>query len=113
MTVPWLQAGPGRFQARAWPEEDALAPATPRQAESGRRRSRRSHQQSANGDAPPAAESGASRAPSWRAQVQELEHTVGAELKSALSSAMLLLADQVCAKKWLGADLATTPVHFV
>ena len=93
--MPWLQAGPGKFQARAWPEEDTLAPATPRQADSGRRRSRRSTQQSANGDAPPAAENGISRAPSWRAQVQELEHNVGAELRTALSSAMLLLTDQV------------------
>ncbi len=95
MIVFGMQAGPGKFQARAWPDEDALAPQTPRQAESGRRRSRRANQQSAGDDAPAAADSGASRMPSWRGKVQELEQTVGAELRSALASAMLLLADQV------------------
>ena len=90
-----------------------MAPQTPRQAEPGRRRSRRATQQAAGIDAPAAAgSSGASRAPSWRARVQELEQTVGVELRSALASAMLLLADQVRAlglhsRIWMLPFLAT------
>ena len=85
------QAGPGKFQARAWPEEDTLAPATPQKADTGRRRARRPAQLASAADST----GEAARPPSWRGQVQELERTVNAELRIALSSAMLVLADQV------------------
>lgn len=91
------QAGAGNFQARAWPEEDMLAPATPQKADTGRRRTRRPAQLASGGAQASAEDSAdeAARPLSWRAQVQELERTVNAELRIALSSAMLLLADQV------------------
>jgi hypothetical protein len=91
------QAGAGKFQARAWPEEDTLAPATPQKADTGRRRARWPAQLAPGGRQASSADCAyeAARPPSWRAQVQELERTVNAELRTALSSAMLLLADQV------------------
>jgi len=97
--LSWLQAAPGKFLARAWPEDDALAPATPEQAGSGKRRTRRSTQRSDSGQTQVLRKDESARQPSWRAQVRELEHNVSLELQRALGSALLLLTDQVSAKQ--------------
>lgn len=56
-------------------------------------------QQSESSQAAQPAQEGTVRPPSWRAQVQELEHVVNAELRDALAGTMLLLADQVKASQ--------------
>ncbi len=96
----WPQLGPGKFYARRWPEEDTLAPATPQKADTGRRRAGRPTHMARGGGKASAADSAdeAAQPLTWRAQLQELDRTVNTELRAALLSAMLLLADQ--ASNW-------------
>ena len=71
-------------------------PLTPKQADTGRRRSSRSIRRSEGGRAPDQApEASSVSLPSWRAQVQQLEHAMDEELRDALGRATLLLTDQV------------------